>query len=287
MQMEDTWPVRLFNKSVLKQIKYNEMINALGPTEGKHILEVGSDNGVYSYLLRQRGGEWKSAELDERSVKAIKELVGTDVYRIADGEPLPFMDDEFDCVLIVDIIEHLYDDKGFIREAYRVLKPGGLLIVNAPTVKSDSLLFKLRNLVGLTDEVHGHVRPGYTLNDLQRLFDDLFTLETYRTHTKFFSKFTDTIMVAAISFLKRGQKEKTSGRGVLVTGSDLKSYESMFRVYSVIYPFVRLISSLDMLLYFRSGYMLSATAHSNKHTESSSDSALSGEMEQMGSGVSI
>jgi SAM-dependent methyltransferase len=285
--MEDNWPVRLFNKSVLKQKKYNEMINALGPTEGKHILEVGSDNGVFSFLFRQRGGEWKSAELDERSIKAIKELVGTDVYRIADGKPLPFIDDEFDCVLIVDIIEHLHDDQGFIDEVYRVLKPEGLLIVNAPTVKSDSLLTKLRNLAGLTDDVHGHVRPGYTFNDLQRLLDDRFTLETYRTHTKFFSKFTDTAMVVVISLLKRGKKEKTSGRGILVTGTDLKSYESMFRVYSIIYPFVRLISRLDILLYFWSGYMLIATAQSNKQTKRSSDGALSVEMEQMSSEVSI
>lgn len=284
--MEDNWPVRLFNKSVLKQTKYNEMTSALGPTEGKRILEVGSDNGVYSYLFRQRGGEWKSAEMDERGVKAIKELVGTDVYRIADSEPLPFMDDEFDCVLIVDIIEHLHDDQGFIEEAYRVLRPGGLLIVNAPTVKSDSLLFKLRNLVGLSDEVHGHVRPGYTLNDVQRLLEDRFTLESYGTHTKFFSKFTDTLMVVAISFLKRGQKEKTSGRGVLVTGTDLKSYESMFRAYSIIYPFVRFISSLDTLLYFQNGYMFIATAHSNKPNESR-EGDISGAMEQMSSGVSV
>lgn len=262
--METPWPVRLFRKSVLKQIKYQKMIAALGPTKGKHILEVGSDNGVFSYLFRQRGGSWKSADLDERSVNAMRELVKTDVYRIADGEPLPFADDEFDCVLIVDIIEHLHDDDGFMREVYRVLKPGGLLILNAPNIKSNSLLMRFRNLIGMTDANHGHVRPGYTYQDVQRLLGEQFTLESYETHTRFFSKFTDTMMVIAISALKRNKREKTSGRGVLVTGTDMKSYKTMFRVYSLIYPFVRLISSLDRLLLFGSGYMLIATGHSTQ-----------------------
>ncbi len=262
--MEPIWPVRLFKKSVLKQIKYQKMVDALGPTAGKHILEIGSDNGVFSYLFRQLGGSWKSADMDERSVMAMRQLVETDVYRIADGEPLPFADDEFDCVLIVDILEHLHDDDGFMQEAYRILKPGGPLIINAPTVKNTSLLMRFRHRIGMTDANHGHVRAGYRYDDVMRLVDGRFTLETYQTHTKFFSKFTDTLMTIAISALKRGKREKTSGRGVLVTGADMKSYQTLFRVYSLIYPFVWLLSSLDRLLFFRSGYMFIATGHSKK-----------------------
>jgi len=270
--MKEPWPVRLFNKSVLKQTKFAEMIDVLGPTEGKHILEVGSDNGVFSYLFRQRAGRWKSADLDERSVQAMRELVGTDVYRVADGEVLPFATDEFDIVLIVDIIEHLHDDAGFIGEIYRVLRPGGLLIVNAPTVKTKSFLMRLRKLAGLTEDAHGHVRPGYSCAALRRLLDDKFTLVSYRTHTKFFSKLTDTLMVLGISILKRNKRERTSGRGVLITGDDMNAYPSTFKAYSAIYPFVRFIASLDKLLFFRSGYMLIATACSNKSVPTRSPS---------------
>lgn len=262
--MPEIWPVRLFRKSVLKQTKFNKMIDALGPTEGKHILEIGSDNGVFSYLFRQRGGKWKSADMDLRSVKAMEELVETDVYRIADGKPLPFANNEFDVVLIVDIIEHLHDDAGFMREIYRVLKPNGRLIINAPNVKDKSLLMRFRNVLGMTDANHGHVRPGYTHDDLLQLCENKFKIETFETHTKFFSKLVDTLMVIAISILKRNRKEKTSGRGVLVTGRDMKSYESMFRVYTFLYPFIKLISSLDHLLFFRSGYMLIAAGYSQK-----------------------
>ena len=62
------WPIALFNKSVLKQLKIKEITNLLGSTESLVCLDIGSDNGVISYLLRQRGGSWKSADLSENAV---------------------------------------------------------------------------------------------------------------------------------------------------------------------------------------------------------------------------
>jgi len=119
------WPVLLFSKSVLKQNKFKEITALLGQTEGLHCLDIGGDNGVISYLLRQRGGKWKSADLDEVSVRSIRELVRTDVYQI-DGRPTPFRDNEFDRVVIVDFLEHIRNDGEFLRELYRILKPGGI-----------------------------------------------------------------------------------------------------------------------------------------------------------------
>jgi ubiquinone/menaquinone biosynthesis C-methylase UbiE len=270
--MDEIWPVRLFRKSYLKQTRYNKIIEALGSTKGRYILDIGSDNGVFAYLFRQMGGTWKSADVDERSIKAMRDLVKTDVYRLADGNSLPFAYDEFDCIIVVDIIEHLHDDAGFIQEVYRVLKPGGMLIVNAPTLKENSFLVRFRHLIGMTDASHGHVRPGYSQADLRRLLGDRFTLETYETHTKFFAKLMDTLLVVAISALKRNKKERTSGRGVLVTGSDMKSYQTMFRIYSLVYPIIWLVSSLDRLLFFRSGYVFIATGHSRKPVSEQTES---------------
>lgn len=246
------WPLRLFSKSVLKQRKLHEIVAMLGPVEGQHCLDIGGDNGVISYLLRQRGGTWKSADLDAHTVNAIRELVGPQVYQINDRQ-VPFDDDEFDCVVIVDFLEHIERDDRFIAEMQRILKPGGRLIINVPHIKN-SMLRRFRLAIGQTDEKHGHLRQGYNRQTIENLLGDRFTLETSKTYSKFFSEFIDTLIVFSVSLLKGKGREK-SKKGLVVTGKDLKAYQSMFRLFALIYPLVWLISKLDALLFFRSGYM--------------------------------
>jgi SAM-dependent methyltransferase len=255
------WALRLFNKSVLKQRKYREIRALLGDTRGLDCLDLGSDNGVVSYLLRQGGGTWKSADLDEGSVGAIRSLVESEVYQL-DGGPTPFQENEFDRVVIVDFLEHIPDDAGFIAELERILKPGGELILNVPHRKN-SLLRRFRYLIGQTDEKHGHLRPGYTPVSLRDLLGDRFELQTWHTYSRFFSELMDTLIVAGVAALRKGGGEP-SRKGNIVTAQDLKKYQSSFKLYSLLYPLVWLFSKLDHLLFFRSGYMLIGRAKSCK-----------------------
>ena len=263
--METDWAIKLFNKSVLKQRKFKQITNFLGPTKKLHCLDIGGDNGVISYMLRRSGGDWASADLDPTSVASIRNLVHTDVYQI-DGSRTPFRSNEFDRVAIVDFLEHIPNDEQFIAELYRILKPGGVLVVNVPNIKN-GLLRRLRNAIGQTDEKHGHLRPGYTLNSLEALLDDKFLLIRSATYSKFFSELIDIAVVGVVSIVKRDKKEN-SKKGMIVTGQDIEQSSSVFRYYSLVYPFIKLFSMLDALLFFRSGYMLIARAQVNKFQNS-------------------
>lgn len=250
---QNNWPVRLFNKSVLKQRKFREVTQLLGPTANLSCLDIGSDNGVISYLLRQRGGNWTSADLDDHSVTAIKSLVKTNVYQI-DGGPTPFANNEFDVVAILDFLEHIPDDAGFVDEVYRILKPGGTLIINTPHLKN-SLLRRFRLAIGQTDEKHGHLRPGYTVDSIKGLLGNRFRVERQKTYSKFFSELVDIFVVLGVSLIKE-QGANQSKKGMVVTGQDLGKNQRMFRLYSLIYPIFWLAAQLDNLLFFSSGYML-------------------------------
>lgn len=46
--------------------------------------------------------------------------------------PLPFADESFDCVVSFQVIEHIKHDKEFVKEVFRVLRPGGRFIVSTP-----------------------------------------------------------------------------------------------------------------------------------------------------------
>ena len=162
------WALPLFRRSVLKQAKLDQITRLLDAPAGRECLDIGADNGVISLLLRRLGGRWSSADLDERAVASIRELVGERVYRL-DGARTPFPDRSFDQVVVVDYLEHVADDAAFVRELARIVRPGGSVIINVPHLKPASRLNRLRHAIGLTDAWHGHLRPGYRLEQLRAL----------------------------------------------------------------------------------------------------------------------
>jgi SAM-dependent methyltransferase len=252
--VEQPWAVRLFRRSVLKKRKHAEIAAMLGPTEGLRCLDLGSDNGVVSLMLRMGGGEWASADLTDEAVSSIRGLVGSDVHK-AEPDALPFRDAEFDRVVVVDMLEHVPSEAAFVAEILRITKPGGRLIVNTPHLK-DSFLRRLRHALGQTDEKHGHLRPGYAPERLRELIEPGFSLGAHHTYSRFFSELVDTAIQWGVERLGK----KGSAKGLVVTGDDLARHRKLFRAYSAVYPLVASLSSLDALLPWASGYMLIATA---------------------------
>ena len=81
-------------------------------------------------------------------------------YVVGKLEASPLASGSFDVVLALDVLEHLDDDVTGLREAARLLKPGGLLLVTVPALPS---------LWGGQDEVSNH-RRRYTRRTLRRTF---------------------------------------------------------------------------------------------------------------------
>ena len=244
----------LFRRSVLKQRKLAEIAALLGPTEGLRCLDLGSDNGVVSLLLRRAGGRWASADLAPEAVASIRELVETDVHLVT-GDRLPFPDGEFDRVAVVDMLEHVPDDRAFAAELAQVTRPGGTLVVNTP-YRRQTPLRRLRHAIGQTDEKHGHLRPGYDPEELRALLAPGFSVRTWHSYSRFFSELVDTGIQWGVERLGK----KRESKGLVVTGRDVAKHRRLFRAYSVVYPVMWTISRLDALLPATSGYMLIASA---------------------------
>lgn len=51
---------------------------------------------------------------------------------VADGMALPFGRDVFDCVLALEVLEHVSDPARLVQGAYRVLRPGGVFMLSVP-----------------------------------------------------------------------------------------------------------------------------------------------------------
>jgi SAM-dependent methyltransferase len=254
--MNEAWALALYRRSVIKQEKLRRITAMCDGTEGLTCLDIGGDNGIVSLLLRRRGGNWHSADLDATTVESIRRLVGSNVHLI-DGTSLPFEDASLDLVVIVDFLEHIETDRLFAREIARVLKPGGALVVNVPHLKPGSWLNRLREAVGLTDEKHGHVRPGYDLPGLTRTLGAGFALESSRTYSRAFSESVD-LALNAVYERKKAHGAERSAKGTVVTEADLAKHRRAFRLLSAAYPFLWIAVRCDALLFAQAGYKLIA-----------------------------
>lgn len=243
----------LFGVSPLKLEKWKQLYSMSGPVADKTCLDIGSDNGVISYLFRTRcGGTWHSVDLIPETVAAIKSMVGERVEQMQ-ADSLPFETDMFDQVVVVDMLEHVEDDRALAVELLRVLKPGGVLILNVPCPR-EGVWRRFKALIGQTDAAHGHVRPGYTMEQLRLLLGDAVELENSNSYSRFFSDLIDTAITAALSILK-GRRGK---KGTVITGQDLKKLRKSFKLYRVIAPVILLFAKLDSAFPFLHGNMLVA-----------------------------
>jgi SAM-dependent methyltransferase len=249
--------LELFQRSPLKQKKWQMILTALHgdsgtmPSyEGKTCLDIGSDNGIISYLLRDRlGGTWYSTDLIPETVECIRRLVGERVMAMK-SHVLPFPDGLFDVVVVVDMFEHLDDDAAFAAELKRVLKPGGVVVANVPNPVHGPVRM-LKQMVGQTDAAHGHVRHGYAEGDIDRLLGSEFAKESEHCYSKAFSCLVDTAITGALDIIKG----KRGSKGTVVSDDDLKKFQKSFKLFTLIAPVLGLCSRLDDKASFLPGHM--------------------------------
>ncbi len=114
--------------------------------EGKApVLDIGCGTGGFLGVIAGIAGEVVGIDISAEFVSASQATVerhGLSNARVeqASSENLPFPADHFEAVVIVDVLHHLETVPPTLRETYRVLKPGGKLIVFEPN-KLNPLLY--------------------------------------------------------------------------------------------------------------------------------------------------
>lgn len=93
---------------------------------GGRVLDVGCADGWARAVL----ADCDYVGLDYPVTAIAMYRTSPDVF--ADGKAIPFVNDSFDTVLLLEVLEHVRDPDGVLREIARVLKPGGQLLLSMP-----------------------------------------------------------------------------------------------------------------------------------------------------------
>ncbi|MBI2629026.1 class I SAM-dependent methyltransferase [Candidatus Pacearchaeota archaeon] len=83
---------------------------------------------IENSLLRGYNG-LVSSDIDKKNI-GYKNTAKNKV--IFDARNIPFKNNEFDQVIILDVLEHIKDHKGVLNEIYRILKKNGRLVISVP-----------------------------------------------------------------------------------------------------------------------------------------------------------
>jgi ubiquinone/menaquinone biosynthesis C-methylase UbiE len=157
--------------------------------EGKHLLEIGCGMGYDSLEFLKRGVHITATDLTPNAVAITHrhfelEKVQAEDIRIANALDLPFPDNTFDAVWANGVVHATGDTRRAIREAKRVLKPGGRAIISH-FYRKPSWMFLLHHLGRENIEYKEQdppVNEFYTEQQILSFFQGFEIVEAVREH---------------------------------------------------------------------------------------------------------
>lgn len=157
-----------------------------GETRGRRVLEIGVGLGTDHVQFARAGADLTGVDLTPKGVELVGRRLALEGLesdlQVADAERLPFEDASFDVVYSWGVLHHTPDTPRAVREAIRVLRPGGRLCVMVYSrhawvsyglwVRNGPL--SRRPFRSIADVLHHHMESlgtkGYTKRELRRMF---------------------------------------------------------------------------------------------------------------------
>lgn len=107
----------------------SQTVKAVAPEKGERILDLAAGTGTSSAALAKSGAEVIAADFSPGMIEVGRAKHPQITFVQADAMTLPFADGEFDAVTIAFGLRNVAEPKKALAEMYRVLKPGGRLVI--------------------------------------------------------------------------------------------------------------------------------------------------------------
>jgi len=110
---------------------FDKIKNLLPDLKGKErIIDIGCGHGSVSHELVKRGFDVYGLEINDEALENLK----TKGFKIIKKDiTLPLeLNDKFDVVLLLDVLEHVFDPFALLAEAQKITSKGGYIIISVP-----------------------------------------------------------------------------------------------------------------------------------------------------------
>lgn len=136
-----------FYERFIKPKPPEKLLSYLELSEGGAVLDAGGGTGRVAQFFTGSGVRVIVADQTFQMLQEANKKEGLDTV-CSLTEEMPFMDGHFCCIIMVDALHHVANQPATIRELWRLLKPGGRIIIEEPDIRQ----FKVK-LMALAEKI--------------------------------------------------------------------------------------------------------------------------------------
>lgn len=164
MKLVNDFFVKIWNEAMDNNIA--NIIHMLFLNPKAKVLDIGCGDGQYTIYFKDKikcnqiwGIDGVDARLNAAKKKGVDKIVPAELEK-----KWPLKSNSFDVVISNQVIEHILDIDHFIKEIYRILKPGGYCVISTENLSSWHNLFAL--ILGFQDFSHHILKKSHINNPL-------------------------------------------------------------------------------------------------------------------------
>jgi len=163
-----TNPMERYATDEIYRKKVDYILKELSGIDGL-ILDIGGNTAGEATILQQKGFNFVVSDINEYALDISQERVAkfqliSPKYIAFDAHVIPFADNTFDAITIIEALHHFIDYDSVLSEVLRVLRPGGKFISLEPYA-----LNPIRRLSEIRDYFRGTIEKSFTKTFLRKI----------------------------------------------------------------------------------------------------------------------
>jgi 2-polyprenyl-3-methyl-5-hydroxy-6-metoxy-1,4-benzoquinol methylase len=214
------------------------------------VADLGCATGTFAAGLARPGLVVTAVDASEESLAELERLHADLIARgwlrpvHADLTDLPLESASVDLAFCMEVLEHVHEDEKALREMWRILEPGGLLVVSVPNREAPKPLVERLGASSVHREPGPaeHVREGYAEDELRRLLVQVGFRPTSvgGVGGGVFRFLTSLVALAHLAYRRTRGRRSWSWADM-----EKDSNRPIFRVYARIFPVLAFLVRLE------------------------------------------